>query len=237
MLRRSARSTTIRKLRLLPLIRAYGTPLGYLAAWTPYIALYQLTNRCPLRTPVELPFTALDRVIPFVPELLPVYVSYLALFLWTGMRSENDREANRLFYCTYFQLLLSAAFFVAYPVRMPRELFYGAESFGWADTFWRWFDGPHNCFPSLHTSNALLFLELNWSRPRRGLHAAASVAVIGSTVFVKQHYVVDVVGGVAVYLVTRALSARVDWEALPVRALQPARAALPAPAGRSTSTR
>jgi membrane-associated phospholipid phosphatase len=177
--------------------------------WAPYIALYQLTNRFPLRTPTELPLSALDRAIPFVPELLPVYLLYLPLFFCTVARSRSDAEVNRLLYGTYLQLFLSLPFFVLLPITMPRELFYGSESFGWADTFWRWFDGPNNCFPSLHACNSMLFVQFNWHRPHRLVWTAAGVAVIATTVLVKQHYIVDVVAGAGVYVLTRLFLARV----------------------------
>jgi membrane-associated phospholipid phosphatase len=184
--------------------------LAYFLPWGPYIAVYQLTNRFPLREPIELPFTVLDSILPFVPQLLPLYVAYIPLFLWTVARAADDREVSRLFYATHLQLLLSVPFFLAMPVRMPRELFYGAEVFGWVDAFWRWFDAPNNCFPSLHTSNSLLFITVNWRRRGRIAATLLGAGVIGSTVLVKQHYVVDVLGGAAVFLVSRWLLARVE---------------------------
>ena len=97
------------------LIRRYEWKLAYILAWVPYIALYQITNRWPLFEPTVLPFTALDRAIPFLPELLPIYVSYIPFFFWTVVRSENDREANRAFYGTHLQLLLCVPFFIFVP--------------------------------------------------------------------------------------------------------------------------
>src|SRR5262249_10465372 len=97
--------------------------LAYFLLWAPYIAIYQITNRWPLRQPVTLAFTAVDRAIPFVPALLPVYVSYILYYFWTVVRSENDRELNRIFYGAHLQLLLSVPFFVLWPVAIPRDLF------------------------------------------------------------------------------------------------------------------
>jgi hypothetical protein len=189
--------------RLPPIIRRYDLWLIYFVVWAPYIAAYQALNRWPLRTPFTLPFTSADHLIPFVPALLPIYVAYLPFYFWTVARSENDREANRVFYGTHLQLLLSAPFFAFVPVAMPRELFYGPEIYGWADAFWRWFDAPNNCFPSLHASNTLLLMQFNWRRPLRAGHTVVGIAIILSAVLVKQHYVVDLVGGVFVYLAAR----------------------------------
>lgn len=185
------------------LIRRYRFAAMYVLLWAPYIAAYQISNRFPLRTPVELPMSAVDAALPFVPLLLPVYVAYLPFYFWSVVRSRSDAEVNRIFYGSYLQLALSLPFFLFLPVTFPRELFYGAATFGWADTFWRWFDAPNNCFPSLHASNCLLLMQFNWHRPWPWLHTAVAAAIIASTVLVKQHYVVDVLGGVAVYAVTR----------------------------------
>jgi membrane-associated phospholipid phosphatase len=183
---------------------------GYALIWAPYIAAYQIANRFPLREPVELSMTALDRAIPFWPQLLPLYVSYLVYYFFTVARLENAREVNRVFYATHLQLLLSLVFFVAYPVRMPRELFYAPEAYNWADAFWRWFDGPNNCFPSLHASNVLLLMHVNWRRPGRWLALLLGAAIIASPLFVKQHYAVDLLGGALVYAVALAFLARLE---------------------------
>jgi membrane-associated phospholipid phosphatase len=197
-------------IRLPAIISRSPTGLMYFVYWGPFILTYQITNRWPLFEPQVLPFTALDRLIPFVPELLPLYVAYIPLYWWTIVRSEDDRELNRLFWVAHFQLLLSLPFFLFFPVRMPVEQFYPPQALGWADAAWRWFDAPNNCFPSLHVSNCLLLLHFNWRRPHRLLFAAASLGVIASTVLVKQHYVVDVLGGALVYGVSYAFMRRLE---------------------------
>jgi len=188
----------------LPLpFRRPRSALWYALPWAPYVALYQLTNRFPVVEPRELPMTALDTALPFVPELLPLYVAYIPLFWWTVARSRDDREAGLAFYATYFQMLLCLPLFVLMPVRMPRELFYDLSAHGWAGTFWQWFDAPNNCLPSLHTANCLLLVYLARERPEALATAALAAAIIASTVLVRQHYVVDLVAGAAVYVLTR----------------------------------
>jgi membrane-associated phospholipid phosphatase len=196
--------------RLRAFVRRPRTPLLYLVYWVPFIACYQLVNRFPMLEPRELPLSWVDRALPFVPALLPLYVAYLPLYWATVARSENDREASRIFYGAHVQLLLSLPFFVLLPTRMPLEQFYGPEPYNWADALWRWFDAPNNCFPSLHTSNALLLLHFNWRRSHRWAWAAASIGVVASTVLVKQHYVADVAGGALVYFASRWFLARLE---------------------------
>lgn len=198
--------------RLPALLRWSANPLWLLVYWTPLVLVYQVVNRVPLVAPRELAFTALDDLVPFVPALLPLYVAYLPFYWWTGIRMRTDRELNEFFYRAHALLLLSLPFFVCFPVRMPLERFYPPAPLGAFDALWRWFDAPQNCFPSLHVSTCLLLLECHWRRPRRVLHAAVALGIAASTVFVKQHYVVDVAGGIAAYAAARLLLWRVEIE-------------------------
>ncbi len=191
-----------------PLIRYSPNKLMYLVYWAPFIATYQLVNRFPVTTPTELSFTWLDGALPFLPGLLPVYVAYLPFYWWTVARARNDREANWLFYGAHLQLVLSLPFFLLVPVRMPLDRFYGHAPYNWADALWRWFDGPNNCFPSLHVATCLLLQQFNWRRAYRWPHAVSAGAIMCSTVLVKQHYVVDMLGGVAVYALSAAVLSR-----------------------------
>jgi membrane-associated phospholipid phosphatase len=182
----------------------------YWVYWAPFILTYQVVNRWPIVDPIELPFTWADRLIPFVSALLPVYVAYIPFYWLTVWRSQSDVELNRIFYAAHLQLLISLPFFILLPVRMPRDLFYSPAVYGWTDAFWRWFDAPNNCFPSLHVSNCLLLAQFNWSRPRAWIFVPASLTIIASTVFVKQHYAVDLLGGGAVYLLSRWFLRRLE---------------------------
>lgn len=195
----------------LPLaLRRPESRFSYGLLWFPYIAVYQIVNRFPVLPPRELAMNWVDHAVPFAPELLPLYVAYIPFFWWTGARSEDDRAATRFFYATHFQLLVCAVIWMSFPVTMPRADFYRAEAYGWADAFWRWFDAPNNCLPSLHAANGLLFVQFNWGRRWRGLHTAVAMAIVASTLLVKQHYAVDVLAGAAVYVLTATLLARVE---------------------------
>ncbi len=55
-------------IRLPLLFHRPRNPLWYLVLWVPYIAIYQLSNRFPLLEPHQLPMTALDRAVPFLPR-------------------------------------------------------------------------------------------------------------------------------------------------------------------------
>jgi len=196
------------RIRLPLLFQRPKNPLKYLVYFVPYVAVYELTNRFPVFAPRELGYGAIDQWLPFVPVFMLVYLLYFPLFWWTGIRSESDVAATRITYAAYFQLVVAAVVFVVFPVRMPQEFLPVTASAGWGASLWHWFDGPNNCLPSLHAANGLLFLQFNWNRPARLVHSILSIGVVVSTVFVKQHYVIDVAAGALLYVITALLLSR-----------------------------
>lgn len=193
----------------IPVIRKQKNILFYLLLWLPYILVYQLTNRFPVFDPVQLELTWLDRTIPFIESFIPLYVSYLIYIFTVIIRCRDDYEVTRIFYLSYFQVLLSAVFFILFPVSYPRELFYNGDGLaGVFGKFWILFDTPNNCLPSLHTANSLLAISFCRNKPYFALFAIWGGLIIISTLLCKQHYVVDVIAGFGVFILTRMVGKR-----------------------------
>ncbi|HEX2462830.1 MAG TPA: phosphatase PAP2 family protein, partial [Vicinamibacterales bacterium] len=89
--------------------------------------------------------------------------------------------------------------FLVYPTRAPRPEAVAGEGFMvWGLRFLYDADPPYNCFPSLHVAHSFVS-ALTCYRVHRGVGIAAVVcaALVGlSTLFTKQHYVLDVIAGV-----------------------------------------
>ena len=170
-------------------------------------ALYLVPNRMAGGDAVMLPLTAADRLIPFWPWTGWIYASVYAFLAIAFVGMRDLAVASRFLYACLFAQLVAAAVFVAFPTVYPRELFplpYGAAANDAALVgFWRSLDTPANCFPSLHVSTCVLCLAACEAGPlRRFRHVAGVVAVllVASTLTFKQHFVVDLVGGVALGL-------------------------------------
>jgi membrane-associated phospholipid phosphatase len=90
------------------------------------------------------------------------------------------------------------ACFVAYPTVAPRPTEVVGQGFAaWGLRFLYSADPPYNCFPSLHVAHSFVS-ALTIHRVHRQIGIAASVcaALVGvSTLFAKQHYILDVVAG------------------------------------------
>ncbi|MCL4393808.1 MAG: phosphatase PAP2 family protein [Chloroflexi bacterium] len=143
--------------------------------------------------------TPLDELIPVVPPFVIPYVSlepvvYGTLVLFLLFRTRVFQSAA---------LSMIAAWFVSYAFYLFLQSYVDRPALVGTDTLTQMIrgvyasDNPYNDFPSLHTSLSTI-LAVHWLRVDRRLGSLVAlwfVLIIASTVFVKQHYVPDVVAG------------------------------------------
>lgn len=137
---------------------------------------------------------------PYVPAFVVPYLSaYLLPFV--AFFALRDAASSRKFSIVVAgTILASAALFVAWPLTLARP------AVGLASVFDRLlgalyvYDRPTNLFPSLHVSLSFLCaVAVGRVFPRRRVWMLAWATLIAvSTLFVRQHYVIDVAGGAAV---------------------------------------
>ena len=95
---------------------------------------------------------------------------------------------------------LSYVCFVLYPTVAPRPDEVMGSGFGvWGLRFLYDADPPYNCFPSIHVAHSFVSALASFRVHRPLGYAALSCAwfVAISTLFTKQHYVADVIAGIA----------------------------------------
>jgi len=87
---------------------------------------------------------------------------------------------------------------LVYPVAYERPQIEGYSFAGWALSIVQGKDPAWNCFPSTHcTASTVAALALYFENRKMGIWGLLStVAICFSTVFTKQHFVLDVVVGV-----------------------------------------
>lgn len=189
-----------------------------IAVWTPGRTLF-------------MPELALDRAVPLQPAWALVYgsqwvFSFLPVFVVRGV------ELRRRTVLAYLSIVITAYVgFLIYPTVAPRPADVAGDGiFAHGLRTVYDLDPPYNCFPSLHVAYSFL-AALTSYRVHRGLGLAALVwaALIGiSTLYTKQHYVVDVIAGVlmayAAYAVflrgfSRQMLSHEDQRLAPMRAL------------------
>ncbi|MDP1569035.1 MAG: phosphatase PAP2 family protein [Vicinamibacterales bacterium] len=161
----------------------------------------------------HVPALALDRALPLVPSWALVYGAlYLFLILLPVFVVRQDALIRRTFQA-YLLIWITAyvCFFVVYPTVAPRPDLVSGTGFGvWGLRTLYAADPPYNCFPSLHVAHSFVS-ALACARVHRRLGLIALIAatlVALSTLFTKQHYVLDVVAGVALACVASSIFLR-----------------------------
>lgn len=187
-------------LALLPAVLAWlvsGTWLA--AAFVFLLPIYFVIGRQTAGDTHYQPVVWLDHAMPLSPAWIAVYGSlYMCAFL-LPLVVVRGRELFRQSMKAYlFVMLLSYVGFWFYPTAAPRVEKAVVSGFAeWSLQLFYDIDQPYGCFPSLHVAYAVVG-ALACSRMHRGVGVAASLwaVLIGlSTVYTKQHFVVDAIAG------------------------------------------
>lgn len=148
----------------------------------------------------------LDRKIPFVRQfVLPYYFwfAYMAIGLfYVGIVSKKDFYKMELF--LVLGMVISYIIFIFYPnAQFPRPIVKGKDIFSCMVKFIYNHDGTNNVFPSIHVCNALgvhsALINCDKLKQKKWLKRLSLMALLlicASTVFIKQHSIIDVIGGV-----------------------------------------
>ncbi|MCM2315184.1 MAG: phosphatase PAP2 family protein [Thermoanaerobaculia bacterium] len=162
---------------------------------------------------VHVPALALDHRIPQQPAWVLVYGSlYLFLILLPVFVVRQEALIRRTVYAYLTIWLTAYVCFYVYPTAAPRagDIVPGEGFLVWALRFLYSSDPPYNCLPSLHVAHSLVS-ALASGRVHRGLGVVASACafVVGiSTLFTRQHYILDVVTGIVLACVAYAIFLR-----------------------------
>lgn len=174
--------------------------------WIVNLAAYFLTQpiveQMPHRAAWCLP---LDTAIPFFAPFIVIYVlSYLQwIFNYLITAYEGPEVSYRALSGEILSRLVCMVIFLLFPMWMTRPAVVGNDIFSRLTRFIYSVDLPTNLFPSIHCMESWLCFRFalrlkkppKWYAP---LQLIFTLSVFASTVFVKQHVVLDIVGGVAV---------------------------------------
>jgi len=160
---------------------------------------------------IHMPALALDRALTVQPAWMLVYGSLYVFVLLPLLVVRQDGLLHRAMKAYVMVLIVAYAGFLAYPTIAPRPALAPAAGFlAWCLRLVYALDSPYNCFPSLHVAHSFVS-ALACYRVHRGVGVGAALwaAFIGvSTLYVRQHYVVDVIAGALAASVAYALFLR-----------------------------
>lgn len=185
------------RMQRLFLVKALGTTA---AIGLFFIAYFHLLHH-PQYAVTTMPETALDRLIPFLPQGL---IAYVSLWLYVGVGPGLQRDASDLVgYACWVGLLCVTGLLIFHfwPTQVPPHPVDVSQAPGFG--ILRGVDATGNACPSMHVAIAIftmLRLQDVWQRIRaplflRALDLAWCAAIVLSTLVTKQHVVLDVVAG------------------------------------------
>ncbi len=165
--------------------------------------------------------TTLDERIPLITPFVIFYVlAYVQWVLNYVLIGRNSKElCYRFVSGDILSKIICLFFFVFFPTTLVRPEITGTDIFSRLVQFIYTVDSPVNLFPSIHCLEswccirAAFQLHLKTVKRTRMYQVATiimSLGVFTSTLFIKQHVIVDVFGGIAAFevgmAITKALS-------------------------------
>lgn len=168
--------------------------------------------------------TVLDNLIPFNQLFALPYVYWFAYLpaILVYFAIVNSKVYFKLLGSVIIGMCCCFVVFYFFPTTVPRPDVVGADFFSNLVRYIYGSDNPYNCFPSIHVLDAFLptiFLcKYNKNLLIRIVAILSFVSITASTVFIKQHYVLDAVASVALgtgmFLI---FDSEYLWNKLPVK--------------------
>ncbi|HEY4283559.1 MAG TPA: phosphatase PAP2 family protein, partial [Chthoniobacterales bacterium] len=141
-----------------------------------------------------------ERFVPFVPLMIPAYLSLDLFFIGAPFLCRTNEELRAYSKRIAAAILIAGSCFLLFPLRFA---FSRPESNGLLGTIFNWFrdiDAPNNLLPSLHAALLLLVGDVYLRYLRGGLRVTAFgwFVLIGvSPVLTYQHHLIDIFAGFA----------------------------------------
>lgn len=154
-----------------------------------------------------LPLTAIDQLIAFRPALLPVYLSLWGYIALPVLLAKDKRELLSFSLGCAAMTALALAVFWFMPTAIPN---FTVDTLpGTSLQFLKMVDSAGNAFPSLHVSFSVFACVVLARQLRevgapvwlRVVNVAWAVGIVYSTMAVRQHVLIDVMGGFALGVV------------------------------------
>ena len=158
--------------------------------------------------------TSLDQLIPFIPEFIWIYHTFLPVIILTIIFTIEKKDLfwSILLACA-LAIITLISFYIWLPSFYPRHELLVTNSSEWLVHITWLVDGAHNTFPSSHvTFSWLLFYFFSDSKMAakkqwmKIVFFVWAVLISFSTLFLKQHYIFDVLSGMVLAVICHRFS-------------------------------
>ena len=177
--------------------------IGVTAGMTAFFAIYFRLLKHPLFPVTVMPVIALDRLVGFRPEALPVYLSLWLYIPLAPALLKTRRELGAYGAAAFALSAIGFAVFLVWPTAVPRPAIDWSRHPSFA--FLKTVDASGNACPSLHAAFAVftaiwldrLLRAMGAGGPARALSGLWCLGIVASTVATRQHVALDALAGVA----------------------------------------
>jgi membrane-associated phospholipid phosphatase len=171
----------------------------------------------PLRSTQVAPVMVWDNYIPLIPWTVAIYLSQYFFLTLGVVYAPTSSLSTRTYYGYLFTTLIAGSIFAIFPTELPRIDFnehalnivtYSLYQFLYLT------DVPNNCFPSLHSSLALMAQASLSLRGKRWCLVARiwCIAILISTLTTKQHCILDIAAGMLLFVICNWLLQKIIVE-------------------------
>lgn len=172
-------------------------------------------------TPIEVNLVGnyIDSKIPFVAQFIYVYVSWYLMLLIVPylFYKHNPKSFNKYYVTTFICITLVVFIYFFYPTTMNRADIAVSSISEYLVNVIYMIDTPVlNCFPSMHCLISFVFIyvalaEKNLNPRSKLIIIIWSILVILSTLFVKQHVLVDMLSAFVISIVVYTVVNKVKY--------------------------
>ncbi|OPJ60202.1 phosphatase PAP2 family protein [Clostridium oryzae] len=147
--------------------------------------------------------TDLDKKIPFIKEFVIPYLLWHP-FIYICMIYFRFKD-RKIYFITFISIvierLIAYTIFYTFQTYVPRPILHGNDLFTKITAYIYSSDKPYNCFPSIHVIESYLMIKgiKNITNKRKlvlRLISITAIIIILSTQFIKQHVIMDAIGGI-----------------------------------------
>ena len=167
-----------------------------------------------LRGPAMDVALPLDARIPFLPYFQPFYFLCYVVPAGIFFISCEPHFLNRAIATYIAANVFSFLFFMLVPVQGPPRTEILTPDASMLSTLIYSIDSRYNAFPSLHVANACMLALLAWRElgfsGKTALLFLLAALIACSTLFIRQHYLLDVAGGIVVAVVSVVFMSKVN---------------------------
>ncbi|MBR0137325.1 MAG: phosphatase PAP2 family protein [Erysipelotrichaceae bacterium] len=172
---------------------------------------------------------AIDRILPFVPQFVIIY--YLSFAQWANYYLQASlgptEKRNLYFSADLLAKVICFVIFLVWPVAMRwPELPQDGSIWTKILSMTYGVDSPARAFPSLHCFYSWIAFRYSYETEPKGrrwlvwTQLIFSLTVFATTMLIRQHYFIDVIGGIAVAEVALFIADRTKLPVIFERAME-----------------